>query len=133
MKAKLILVSLLLIALGVLTLWQYSYVFKKKIVGEIARVEQVEQSAMVIANGSVPTAQIRSFAVAVKNGSSGEIYTASTEDRQWIVAQKGQCAVAYFYPYPPWNLEKAGTYHNARLIHLCEDCNSGRCKEEITP
>jgi hypothetical protein len=73
---------------------------------------------------SVPANQIFSYAVAIRD-SRGEIHTASTEDRQWAVAQKGQCVEAKYFPYPPWQLDKAGTYHSARLLRLYE-CDGQR-------
>lgn len=57
--------------------------------------------------------------MAIKDETSGEIFTASSEDRQWAAVQgEGLCAEAKFFPYPPWQLDKAGTYHGARLLKL---------------
>lgn len=63
--------------------------------------------------------QFFSFAVAIRTD-DGEIITASAEDRQWAAAQIGRCVTATFYPYPPWRLEKSGTYSNARLDRMYE-------------
>ena len=110
----------------------YSFVFAKTIHGEIVRVERVSQGDTIVANysnatgsnatnrGSIPASLVFSFAVAIRNA-SGEIHTSSSEDRQWAVAQAGQCAEARFFRYPPWDLEKGGTYFGARLIRL-QDC-----------
>jgi hypothetical protein len=99
----------------------YPFVFSKDIQGEIVGVERVTQPSTVISTGGeVPSAQVFSFAVAIKT-KEGEIYTSSTEDRQWAVAQKGQCAEVRLLPYAPWEFEKAGTYHGARLLKLI-DC-----------
>jgi hypothetical protein len=122
MKAKKALIFFILFSLligsGVIV-WQfYSYIFAKTIVGEITGVERVTQPTTIIGNNT--PAQIYSFAVAVRTP-EGEIHTASTEDRQWAVVQKGQCGEAKFFPYPPWNIEKSGTYFGARLIRLF-DC-----------
>jgi len=106
---------------GYVCITQYSYVFTKTIKGEIVKVERVNQNQTIIANGaSVPASQLYSFAVAIRD-EKGEIHTASGEDRQWAVAQPGQCVVARFSPYPPWNLQKADTFFDARLIQLL-DC-----------
>lgn len=114
------LLFLLLGAVGYSTVRWYSYIFAQTITGEIIGVERVTQpSAVISAGGAIPAAQIFSFAVAVKT-SGGEIFTASTEDRQWAVAQKGQCAEVKFFPYAPWDLDKAGTFHGARLLKLME-------------
>lgn len=99
----------------------YPYIFAKSIDGEVVKVERVTQPETVISNGAtIPASQIYSFAVAIRDG-KGEIHTASTEDRQWAVVQAGQCAEAKFYPYAFWELDKAGTYHGARLLRLY-DC-----------
>jgi hypothetical protein len=99
----------------------YSYVFAKTIDGEVVKVERVTQPEAVIASGrNIPAEQLFSFGIAIRDP-KGEIHTASSEDRQWSVVQAGQCAQARYFPYPPWDLDKAGTYHNARLLRLY-DC-----------
>lgn len=115
---------LILVVLGV-SLWligaNYSVLFSKTVVGEVTGVERVELPVALM--GRVQdsmTAKVFSFAVGIKDPQSGEIHTASSEDRQWAVVQKGQCAEAVFLPYPPWQLDKKGTYFGARLIRLFE-------------
>ena len=99
----------------------YSYVFAKTVHGEILKVERVNQNETIVTGSQgVPASQIFSFGVSIRD-SKGEIHTASSEDRQWSVAQPGQCVEARFLPYPPWDLDKAGTYYNARLVRL-SDC-----------
>jgi hypothetical protein len=100
----------------------YPFVFSKTVTGEIVGVERVSQpQAIVASGGAIPASQIFSFAIAVKTP-QGEIFTASSEDRQWAVAQKGQCSEVKLFPYAPWDLEKAGTYYGARLLKLF-DCS----------
>ena len=102
----------------------YGYVFSKTVKGEIMEVERVNQATAIIAGSRpLPADHIFSFAVAIRQA-DGEIYTASSEDRQWAVARKGFCVEAEFYPYPPWDLQKRGTYRNARLTRLM-DCKPG--------
>lgn len=109
-----------LLILG-LSLRYYSYVFSKTVYGHIVRVERVTDPAAMITQGSqIPSSQIYSFAVALRD-QQGQIHTASSEDRQWAVAQSGQCAEVRFFRYPPWQLEKAGTFFGARLLRL-QDC-----------
>lgn len=121
---SLLLLALVLGAVGYVLVAYYPYVFSKKVQGEILKVERVTSPEAIIASGrSIPASQIYSFAVAIRS-MDGEIHTASTEDRQWAVAQAGQCVAAEFYPYPPWDLGKAGTYYGARLLHLYE-CPGG--------
>lgn len=99
----------------------YPYLFSRKIEGVIMAVERVMPPlAIMTAPGQVPAAQVFSFAVGVKDHKTGEIVTGSTEDRQWAVAREGQCVEAEFFPYPPWDFPKWGTYYNVRLLKLRE-------------
>ena len=119
----------LLLALigGYIAFKYYDYVFSKKVSGEVVGVERVNTNETIITSGSaIPASQIFSFAVAIKDN-QGEIHTASSEDRQWAVVQKGQCAEALYYPYPPWDLNRAKTFHNARLVRLF-DCPKDESK-----
>lgn len=101
----------------------YSFIFARHVNGQVVNIERVLQSSTIIqTNTPFANAQVFSFAVAIKEP-SGEIVTASSEDRQWAVVQKGQCAEAKYFPYPPWDLNKSGTYHGARLLKL-SDCPS---------
>lgn len=103
----------------------YSYIFARKVEGEIVGVDRVSAPVAVMGTGApIPNQQLFSFAVAIREN-SGEIVTASSEDRQWAVASAGKCAIARFYPYPPWQLDKAGTYFGARLLRLSE-CAPGK-------
>lgn len=123
MKTKLLLLCILILlgAAGFISVKYYSIVFARDVTGEVVGVERVTQPETIISSGgSLPNSQVFSFAVAIRD-QSGEIVTASTEDRQWAVVQKGQCAEAKFLRYPPWHLEKAGTYFGARLLKLM-DC-----------
>lgn len=126
MKWKIAL-GLMVLSLGVagyVCVRYYSYVFSKEVSGEVFGVEWVaEASAMIVggsAGGTLPP-QVFSFAIAVRDRKTGEIYTASSEDRQWAVVSKGQCVTAEFFPYPPWHFEKARTYFGARLLRIY-DC-----------
>ena len=99
----------------------YPYIFAKTVNGHVLNIERVTAPDAIIASGrDVPAEQLFSIAVSIKDG-SGEIHTASSEDRQWAVVQKGQCVEAKLLVYPPWELEKAGTYFGARLLRLF-DC-----------
>ncbi len=97
----------------------YSYIFARTVSGKVLGVERVTDPAAIVTapGGSLSPAQIYSFAVAVQT-TAGEIVTGSTEDRQWAIVKEGQCAEAKFFPYPPWDLNKAGTYHDVRLVRL---------------
>ena len=113
---------LLLVGTGLIVFKFYEYIFAKTITGVIVKVERIHQENMLITSGAkpVPAEQMFSFAVAIKD-KTAEIHTASSEDRQWAVAQVGQCVEAKYFPYPPWQLSSWGTFHNARLLRL-HDC-----------
>jgi hypothetical protein len=118
----LVILILVLIGAGYSSVRYYGFIFAKTIKGKIVKVEKVSPvGTLITGGGSVPAEQLFSFAVAIKADNSDEIHTASSEDRQWAVAQIGQCAEAKFFPYAPWELDKAGTYYGARLLRLF-DC-----------
>lgn len=119
----------LLVVVGLIfTLVQfYSVIFAKTVVGRIENVARVTEVTAILGNRQVPESQIYSFSVSVRQP-SGEMLTATSEDRQWAVAKAGQCVKAKYFPYPPWDFEKAGTYFNARLLSLVE-CGSPAAME----
>lgn len=118
---KFVLVLFVVVGLLWIVLANYSVIFSKTVIGEITGVERVEiPVALVSRSDSDITSKVFSFAIGIKDIKSGDIYTASSEDRQWAVAQPGQCAEAVFLPYPPWEFTKKGTYFGARLVRLYE-------------
>ncbi len=118
-KFVLILVCLVVAIWAVLA--NYSVIFSRTVVGEVTGVERIELPVALMAQSGADVAgKMFSFAIGIKDAQTGEIYTASSEDRQWAVAQAGQCAEAVYLPYPPWDLTKKGTYFGARLIRLFE-------------
>ncbi len=112
------LVLLIICGAGVFVFTNYSWVFAKRVHGEILEMERVTNPTAILGRGSEEL--MHSYAVMIR-GDDGKIYTASSEDRQWQVARKGYCVEALLYVYPPWNLSKGGTYYNARLdrVELC--------------
>ena len=119
---KKLIIILIVLALtagtGYLSIKYYSYIFAVEVDGTIEAVERVTSPTAIL--GEIPSSQVFSFAIAVKN-KEGEIFTASSEDRQWAIAKEGQCATVKFFPYPPWEFDKAGTFFGARLLKL-KDC-----------
>lgn len=109
----------------------YGFIFSKKVVGEILEVERVTQPAAILGSARLSPEYMYSFAVAIRSN-DGRIHTASSEDRQWAVARKGACVESEYYPYPPWDLQKRGTYRNARLIQLM-DCRALNISPTSTP
>lgn len=101
----------------------YSYIFAREVKGVIVNVEKPVAPMAIVgsenANQKLAEKQLFSYAVAIQV-EDGEIVTASTEDRQWSVAEKGKCVVAKFYPYPPWEFDKSGTFFGARLLRMQE-------------
>jgi len=115
----------LLVLIGSLFVQNYSIIFSRRVIGHIVEVKQIDTNiALMQVNGQqnekINPQMYSSYAVAIKE-KSGEIVTASAEDRQWAVAKPGNCAEAVYYPYPPWKFEKANTYFGARLEKLT-DC-----------
>ena len=120
-KFSLLLVLVFLIGCGAFIFVEYyHFIFSKTIKGKAIKVSKVNDTIAVMGGGAPINSQIYSFAVAIKTP-EGVIYTSSSEDRQWAAVTEGFCVEAKFYPYPPWNFEKADTYYNARLIHMM-DC-----------
>ena len=123
LRAVLILIILGFMGMGFVEF--YPYIFSRKVSGVIESIERVQLNVSLMqmqgANETVDP-KLFSFSVAIRQP-DGEIVTASAEDRQWAVAQKGLCVTAVLYPYPFWKVMKAGTYFNARLDKLY-DCSS---------
>jgi hypothetical protein len=126
------LIAVLLLAVIALLTMNYSFVFAKTVEGRIIGVDRVTQPAAVITSGQMSSAAMFSFAVAIEDAESKKVFTASSEDRQWGVAQHCARARAKFYPYPPWDLEKSGTYYNARLVELY-DCKQQGVTQPAEP
>jgi hypothetical protein len=117
-KSILLLIVVAAIGWGLAAYW--SVIFSKTIIGEITAVERVELPVALMSVRNNINEKVFSFAIGIKDKETGQIYTASSEDRQWAVAQTGQCAEAVYLPYPPWEFTKRGTYFGARLVKLYE-------------
>lgn len=102
----------------------FPYIHARTVLGPVSGVKQLLENTAFVAGSQDPSTKIYSFAVAVKDLKSQEIVTGSTEDRQWGVVKEGQCVKATFYPYPPWNLQKAGTFYNVRVQELYDNCDT---------
>lgn len=122
---KRFLIVLILIGLGLVYYFGYPYLFSRIITGEITGAKHVIESMAVISSAEgqsqIPN-KMFSFAIAIRDHKSSEIVTGSSEDRQWAAVKEGQCARAEFFPYPPWQLNKAGTYFGVRLLNLYDNC-----------
>lgn len=103
-----------------LVVQNYSFIFSRKVTGLIISADRVPVNISLLqGSGDNMNPQMFSFAIAIRQD-DGEIVTASAEDRQWAAAQRGLCAEAVYFPYPPWKLMKSGTYYGARLDRLFE-------------
>jgi hypothetical protein len=113
-----LLIVFVIFSIGV-TFRFYSYIFARSVTGEVVGIERLTQPGGIITGGALTnnqvTAALFSFAVAVKD-KDGEIVTASSDDRRWAVVEKGGCVEARFFPYPFWEIDKAGTYFRVRLV-----------------
>ncbi|MEQ1723005.1 MAG: hypothetical protein ABL930_07490 [Pseudobdellovibrio sp.] len=118
-------ISILIVLFSVVWVFvvNYSFVFKKRIVGEVVAAEKVVvPMAVVTSAAEAINPQVFSFSVGIKDRKTGEIYMASSEDRQWAAVSKGNCVIAAYFPYPPWQLSKGNTSHNARLLRNFTGC-----------
>jgi hypothetical protein len=114
----LVLVAVLLVV-GALVITNYSWVFAKRVSGVVVDVERVTDPTAII-GGRATEAQMYSYSILIQ-GDDGHLYASSSEDRQWQVVKKGYCIDALLFRYPPWVLDKANTFFNARLrdVRIC--------------
>lgn len=112
-------VFLLILALlggaGWVVVAYYPYIFARTVIGPVEAIHKLEPMTSVLATRGVLPSQLFSFSVAVRDHKTREIYTSSTEDRAWATIEKGHCVEARFFPHPPWNFEKSGTFERARM------------------
>ncbi len=94
----------------------YSWVFAKRVKGEIINVQRVTEQTAILGSRATD-AQLHTFSILIQ-GEDGRMYTSSSEDSQWAIASKGYCVEAVLYRYPPWRLSLAGTFFNARISEL---------------
>lgn len=119
-------------AVGFVVVNYYSFIFSINIDGQVHEIERVTQPMMVVGSQVATDPNlIYSYAVSIRD-KKGVIHTATSTDRQWAVVHKGICVEAKIFPYPFWNLDKAGTYFNARLL-LQKDCGVEFPKVEMQP
>lgn len=113
---------LVALALIVSALWfvrdNYGWVFSKSVRGVVVRNERVTNPTALLGARTTPE-MMHSYAILIRS-EDGELITASSEDRQWAIVAPGYCLVAKLYPYPFWELDKGGTYGNARVERIFE-------------
>ncbi|MBY0471714.1 hypothetical protein K2X30_11160 [bacterium] len=113
--------GLLLIAATIFTFKNYSWVFSRRVDGELLKVERVIPPTAIVSGSNVKPSTLYSFSILIREHKTGEMFSSSSEDRQWAVTENGNCVTAIFFPYPFWQLIKDGTYFNARLEKV-KDC-----------
>jgi len=104
---------------GTIAAKYYSYIFAKTVEGKVTSIQSIQPNALVTSRSNA--AAMFSSALMIQT-QAGEVFTASTEDRQWFVVKEGMCVKAKLFPYAPWHLDKAGTYGNARLVGVSAKC-----------
>lgn len=120
---KWLFISIPLILILIIFFENWSFFFKRKIIGEVVAVERVTAPLAFLNENQKINPQVFSFSVAIKDRVTGEIHMASSEDRQWAAVTKGNCVIAAYFPYPPWRiLDKGQTNHNARLLRNFINC-----------
>jgi hypothetical protein len=116
---KILVIVVVLLIVGAAVITNYSWVFAKRVSGVVVDVERVTDPTAII-GARATEAQMYSFSILIQ-GDDGHLYASSTEDRQWQVVKKGYCVDALLFRYPPWILDKANTFFNARLkdVRIC--------------
>lgn len=102
--------------------FNWSFIFKKRIIGEVATIEKVNAGFVVATNQAGVPPQAFSFSIAIKDLNTSEIHMASSEDRKWAAVQPGNCVIAAFYPNPPWMINKGTSDYNAHLVQNFQSC-----------
>lgn len=113
---KILVLIVVLAGAGIFIVQNWSWVFSKRIKGEVLSVERVTQQTAILGS-RVTDAQMHTYSILIQ-GEDGRLYTSSSSDSQWQVVKKGYCVEALLYRYPPWRLSLANTFFNARILEL---------------
>lgn len=92
----------------IITLSKYLF-FKKTVIGTVTSCQSLDAT---YADGN----KVFSFSVEIKEKGTDEIINFSAEDRKWKSVQEGDEVKAVYFVYPWWDLSKAGTFYEGRLI-----------------
>lgn len=114
---KAIISVIVLAAAGTFFVNYYSWIFAKTVSGKIVDVQRITDPTAIIGGSKLTAEQLHAYSILIE-GDDRKMYTASSEDRQWQVAAKGLCVTALLYRYPFWDLEKSGTFFNARVKEI---------------
>ncbi len=99
----------------------YDWIFSIKVNGEVLLVEKVSPQVAILTPADQIPGRAFSFAIKVRELKTNQIFSASAEDRQLAVVEKGNCVELELFPYPPWEIRKSQTWSNARVnkIYNC--------------
>ena len=89
--------------------------FRSTHTGTVVECASLTPQMIVNNTRSVATNPVYSFAVNIQ-GEEGQILSFSSEDRQFAACNKGDVIRVLVFKYPPWNLDKSGTYYGGRLL-----------------
>jgi prepilin-type N-terminal cleavage/methylation domain-containing protein len=87
--------------------------FRKNCAGKVTGISNLSGQVNTVIGRVIPSA---TFSFAVEMDIGKEIINFSSEDRQFATIEKGDSISVAIFKYPPWVLDKAGTYHNGRLL-----------------
>ena len=109
-------ILMILVGAVVFVVANYSWVFSKRVRGQVIDVQRVTAPTAILGN-KMTESQMYSYSVLIQD-EDGKLYSASSEDRQWQVVRKGYCVDALFFRYPPWHFDQGNTYFNARVEQI---------------
>ncbi len=99
----------------------YGYIKSQDVSGRLESVSSAMPEGAIVGGYSAPVFQ----ASVLLKQPDGTQLSFSTDDRQWASflgeKAKGKCVQARIFPYAPWALSKAGTFHSGRLLAV-RDC-----------
>jgi prepilin-type N-terminal cleavage/methylation domain-containing protein len=90
--------------------------FRKNCEGRVTGISNLSGQVSTIVTGRNNVFPGAAFSFAVEMSVGNEIVNFSAEDRQFATIEKGDSISVAIFKYPPWVLDKAGTYHGGRLL-----------------
>lgn len=123
--------TIVLAIVGIITAWAlrgsgdsagiYGYLNSKDVSGRLESVTSAMPAGSIVGNNY--NANVFQAGVVIKEA-DGSLISFSTQDRQWASFEgnkaQGKCVTARIFPYAPWELSKAKTYHAGRLLSVKE-------------
>lgn len=98
----------------------YGYIKAKDVSGRLESVTSAMPDGAIVGSGLAPVFQ----ASVLLKQPDGSLLSFSTDDRQWasLIGEKakGKCVDVRIFPYAPWKLSKAGTFHGGRILVVKE-------------